>query len=258
MRKSFILAACESAPMIVSRLDWQREAGSNDVGGVGAQILEDRYEPKETDLLLKLVVARRQLYGAGVFVIDCGAHVGAFTVPLAQAMEGWGHVLAIEAQERMFYALCGNLALNNLWNARALWGAVAERDGYLEGPIVDYTTPTNFGGISMIPRHNKDCAQPISYGHTIPAYRLDSFEFMRLDVIKIDVEGMERQVLSGARMMIRRFKPAMVIEWIKVDGGIAAIQEEIPDYRLEPFGIDMVCLHRDDPLWKNFNIKEVA
>ena len=32
-------------------------------------------------------------------------------------MFGWGTVIAIEAQERVYYALCGNITINNCLNA---------------------------------------------------------------------------------------------------------------------------------------------
>src|SRR5260370_16749261 len=39
------------------------------------------------------------------------------TIEWAKRMTGWGSVLAIEAQERIYYALAGNIALNNCFNS---------------------------------------------------------------------------------------------------------------------------------------------
>jgi FkbM family methyltransferase len=53
-----------------------------------------------------------------VFVaIDCGANIGTHTIEWAKKMTGWGAVIGIEAQERIFYALAGNIAINNCFNA---------------------------------------------------------------------------------------------------------------------------------------------
>ena len=68
---------------------------------------------------------RRQYFGDGVVLVDCGANIGVHTVECAVEMTGWGSVLAIAAQERLYYALAGNIALNNCFNARALDAPVA-------------------------------------------------------------------------------------------------------------------------------------
>ena len=62
---------------------------------------------------------RRRFHGDGVVAIDCGANIGVHTVEWAIAMTGWGSVVAIEAQERIYYALAGNIAINNCFNAIA-------------------------------------------------------------------------------------------------------------------------------------------
>jgi FkbM family methyltransferase len=257
--KAFILLACDDAPMIFSRLDWQREGDGNRVGGVGAQLLEGTYEPDTAQILRALVLARRDQKGDGVRVLDCGAHVGAVLVPLAKFMTGWGEIIGIEAQERLFYALAGNIALNNLWNAHAICGAVADRLGFLEAPVVDYTVPTNLGGISLIPSNNVDhFNQKLDRCIPVTALTIDCMRLPRLDVIKIDVEGMELQVLKGAENTIQRDKPFMVIEWIKVEGGVDAIKDELPGYRCEPIGMDVLAIPADNPLWDNIVVKADA
>lgn len=42
--------------------------------------------------------------------------------------------------------------------------------------------------------------------------RLDSFVFDKVDVIKIDVEGFEAQVLSGAHAVVREHLPVLIVE----------------------------------------------
>ena len=63
---------------------------------------------------------------AGRIWLDCGANIGVHAVNWARHIFPEGQVLAIEAQERIFYALAGNLLLNNVHNARAIWAAVGE------------------------------------------------------------------------------------------------------------------------------------
>ena len=117
---AFVLAASEHGTMIVNRFDY-RMVGENQGIGVGYQILESAaYDAAEVNAALGLLALRRQYFGDGVVAIDCGANIGVHTVEWAKRMTGWGNVLAIEAQERVFYALAGNIAINNCFNARAL------------------------------------------------------------------------------------------------------------------------------------------
>lgn len=46
----------------------------------------------------------------------------------------------------------------------------------------------------------------------VPLRTLDSFDFADVDFIKIDVEGLERAVVAGARETILRCKPVIIVE----------------------------------------------
>lgn len=48
-------------------------------------------------------------------ILDIGAHVGTMTLPFARHVNQ-GRVYAFEAQPMLYYALCGNVAVNNLYN----------------------------------------------------------------------------------------------------------------------------------------------
>jgi FkbM family methyltransferase len=52
-------------------------------------------------------------------------------------------------------------------------------------------------------------------GQSVPVTTLDSFfegKLERLDFIKVDVEGMEEEVLRGGRGLLTRFQPAILFE----------------------------------------------
>jgi hypothetical protein len=113
-RIGFVLAATSHGPLILNRLDYHIVDKENAKGyGVGFEILEQSaFVPGEIALSISLLDLRRKYFGDGVMVIDCGANIGVHTIEWARHMTGWGSVLAIEAQERIFYALAGNIALN--------------------------------------------------------------------------------------------------------------------------------------------------
>src|SRR4029077_805034 len=110
---AFVLTASECGPLIVNRFDGH--ITKDGVGfGVGYDILETSTDASEgVALVASLLGVRRQHFGDGVFAIDCGANIGIHTIEWAKTMTGWGSVLAIEAQERIFYALAGNISINN-------------------------------------------------------------------------------------------------------------------------------------------------
>src|SRR5579883_1534557 len=135
---AFVLAASNHGTMIVNRLDY-RMINANEGFGVGFQILETAsFDPQEVMLAVQLLAARRRHHGDGVLAIDCGANIGVHTIEWAVAMPGWGSVLAIEAQERIYYALAGNIAINNCFNAMALHAAVSSEPGVMTIPNPNY------------------------------------------------------------------------------------------------------------------------
>lgn len=108
----FVVVSANTGSMIVNYLDRQ----TNQAGltyGVGYQFLtQGRFEPEEIQRILALLNLRRQYFGDGVIMLDCGANIGAVTIPAGIEMTGWGKVISFEAQERIYYALAGNVAIN--------------------------------------------------------------------------------------------------------------------------------------------------
>lgn len=161
-------------------------------------------EYSELELQFLLRAVRR-----GDVVIEIGANIGAHTVPLAERVGEAGRVLAFEPQRIVFQSLCANLALNSITNTFCFNCALSDRDGELSVPSADYSRQGNFGGISM--------REP-GQGETVPAYRLDTVcTLPRIRMIKIDVEGMEVEVIRGAEQTIRRHKPILYVENDRVD-----------------------------------------
>src|SRR5260370_1669011 len=92
----FVLAASNHGPLIVDRFDYHRVGEG--FYGVGGQILElSAFDPEEIDLLLSLLRCRRQHFGDGAMMIDCGANIGVHTIEAATAMTRSGPVRRLEA-----------------------------------------------------------------------------------------------------------------------------------------------------------------
>jgi len=248
---AFVLAASDQGTLIVNRFDYRMVDQRSGIG-VGFQILEgSSFDPDEVDTALNLLGLRRNYFGDGVIALDCGANIGVHTIEWAKRMSGWGQVIAIEAQERVYYALAGNIAINNCFNARALHAAVAARSGTMKIPTPDYLSPASFGSLELRQREGVEfIGQSIDYSEaraaTIPAVALDSLALPRIDLIKIDVEGMELDAIEGAAASVARFHPILIVESIKSDK--AKLSEVLlgHGYRLFGMGLNILAIHETD------------
>jgi len=254
---AFVLASSDHGTMIINRFDY-RMVNENQGYGVGFQILEDgAYNRNEIDLTLNLLELRRKYFGDGVVAVDCGANIGVHTIEWAKKMSGWGSVIAIEAQERIFYALAGNIAINNCFNAVAMFAAVAANIGAIRIPRVDYLKPASFGSLELKQRANGEfIGQPIDYSDQkaveVPSVSVDSLNLKRMDLIKIDVEGMEFDVLDGAENSIREHRPILFVEALKVDPAKLRLRLQQLGYVNFAVGMNILAIHKTDKTQEHF------
>jgi FkbM family methyltransferase len=257
----FILVASNHGTMILNRNDYCLD-GKGDGWGVGYQILNTgSHDHQEVDFILALLERRRKYFGAGVVALDCGANIGVHTVEWARAMYGWGEVLAFEAQEKIFYALAGNVAINNCLNVSARYCAVGENCGQIEIPEPDYLVPASFGSLELKKTARTEfIGQQIDYQKTrcVPQISIDSLRLKRLDLIKIDVEGMEADVLKGATESIAAHSPIMMIEILKTDKTIIERLLLTVGYRCYVLGYMLLAVHADDPLAAKIRVENGA
>ena len=254
---AFVLASSNHGTMIINRFDYRIQDG---IGvGVGHQLLEQAcFDPVEVELAVQLLEMRRRFFGDGAVAIDCGANIGVHTVEWATAMTGWGSVVAIEAQERIYYALAGNIAINNAFNAVAMHAAVSSVSGVMSIPEPDYLKASSFGSLELRQRpDNEFIGQPIDYsaGKLVPVQQLalDDMKLPRVDLIKLDIEGMEMEALEGARETIERCHPILLIEQIKTGREALSAWLTARGYQPIDAGINIVAVHESDPTLQHLN-----
>ena len=163
----------------------------------GALARYGEYSESEVDLW-------RGILRPTALVADVGANIGIHTVALSGLVPE-GFVVAIEPLTYLFYGLCANLFLNGITNVKAINACAGAAQGTLKVPALDYTATgdvANYGGMNM--EHHVQ-------GNPVAVVRLDDI-CQRLDFIKIDVEGMEWQVISGAKRIVEECQPILYVE----------------------------------------------
>ena len=173
-------------------------------------------------------------------------------------MFGWGRVIAFEAQERIYYALAGNVCMNNCFNAEANFAAVGAKEGFMLVPSPNYFIPSSFESLEIQEREsNEYIGQNIDYSpekcKSVKVVSIDSLNLERLDFVKIDIEGMEIEARNGSRMVIDKFKPQFLVERLKSsENEIGTFLREY-GYRIFSFGINVIAIHNDDPALQRIN-----
>ena len=82
--------------------------------------------------------------------------------------------------------------------------------------ILDYNVRSSFGSIEIGKKEGfENIGQVTTVYEQVKCVTIDSFNFQKVDLLKLDIEGMEEQALNGARETIARCKPFLFIEYIK-------------------------------------------
>lgn len=123
-------------------------------------------------------------------VVDVGGNVGFYAIRQAQRARD-GRVLVFEPSPKVFRRLSRNLEQNRLSHARAVNAAVGASRGmahFIESPLSV--------NCRVIPVQSENSIEVrcITLDEALPEYGVS-----KVDILKIDTEGHERQVLSGAR-----------------------------------------------------------
>jgi len=173
----------------------------------------------------------------GAVVIDIGASLGEWAVPLARAVGPTGRLFAFEPQPLAARALMATFRINDLKQAQAIEAAVSDWSGAQDLAMPEIASSAVDSGRARI--------GAAGAGETILSVRsvtVDAFVgeagLERLDLVKIDVEGHERAVLEGARNALAHFRPAIVMETgHESEGDRAAIDALLRGIGYSPIGV---------------------
>ncbi len=196
--------------------------------GAMLYVAGDQYVGRSLDLYGEFSEGEATVFGQilkpGMVAVDAGANIGCHTVSMARHVAPKGAVFAFEAQRIVHQMLCANVALNGLLNVVTHHAALGGQAGEIIVPQIDYAKGGNYGGLAL---------GEFKRGETVTMETIDGLDLPACHLIKIDVEGMELEVLKGSVETITRYQPLLYVENDRRDRSPALIEWLLSqDYRL--------------------------
>ena len=173
-------------------------------------LMRESYEQKNFIKTMKYIKNKN-------VAIDCGAHIGVWSKRLSQI---FNKVICFEPVPR--HRECHKL--NCISNNIELYDVALSNKNLSKVPMkLNYgnsgKSSMDFEGLKKKVRKNEKIIN-------VKTKTLDSYNFKKVDFIKIDVEGFELFLLEGAKETIKKYKPIIYMEdWKKTESGGLAIPE---------------------------------
>lgn len=156
----------------------------------------------------------RRFVPSGGIVADVGSFIGTHAIALARATGALGQVLAFEPRRNTFAVLGRNIHRNGLdaiIQARNV--GISDQPGTIH--LIDPEEGSqNLGSLALVDQGG---------GYEVELITLDMLDLSRLDLLKIDVEGMEANVIQGARQTLQRCRPVVFAECNSVSGAASTL-----------------------------------
>jgi FkbM family methyltransferase len=180
-------------------------------------------------------------------IVDGGANIGFFTVPVAHRTQGRNNrIVAFEPQRQLVQALGGSLAINGYRHVYLHNCGLGAEPGIAELPAVDYSIAQDFGTVSLSDRTTV-AEDGWMNDRVVDITSIDAMALPRLDFFKLDVEGYEVPALTGALDTIKKHRPWIWVEYFIT--GTEPIKQalcSVPDY--DYYIVDyqnMLCMPRE-------------
>ncbi len=160
------------------------------------------YEKTEWEMLLRMM-------GKRFIVWDIGANVGWYALNLAKLFPE-AQILAFEPIPSTFRQLERNVQINELSNIRIYNFGFSDANGHIKF----YLQSQNSANASSANLSEEECAQQM----ICQVLRIDDFAekgFLKMDLVKCDVEGAELLVLKGGARSVEKCKPVIFTEMLR-------------------------------------------
>ena len=174
----------------------------------------DIYEPKTIEFLIS--------HGRDGDIVHAGTYFGDFLPALSQSRMHDAKVWAFEPNPENYRCALITCLINGLQKVELINAALSERRGTLTMVKSDVSGRALGGGSKILKQNNEISSereetvqvQAVTIDETIPMDR-------KVSVIQLDVEGYEKQALSGALKTIQRCLPIIVLETLPEDNWLA-------------------------------------
>ncbi|HEY6894322.1 MAG TPA: FkbM family methyltransferase, partial [Rhodanobacteraceae bacterium] len=193
----------DEVPVEVSARGYRMYARASDVA-IGAPLIAGFGHDANVDAALRAHLK------PGATFLDIGANIGVFTALGASAVGARGHVIAVEPIARNAELIERSCQSNGFANVRVIRAAASDRTGTLE-LRTEATTSNAATPAAAGERLRAETGATIR----VPTVVLDEVlvDLERLDLVKIDVAGMEPRALRGLARTIERFQPILISEF---------------------------------------------
>jgi len=163
------------------------------------------FEPNEMYLLSTVL-------GSGCTFVDVGANIGLYSLLAARIVGEEGRVLSFEPSPRERELLEDNIARNGL--SQVAIDGRALGDAPNDGVVLHLADELHAGQntLGSVVYENVRLAADVTVEMTTLDHAVRQSGLDKVDVVKIDVEGAEFAVLSGARDILRTMRPLLMME----------------------------------------------
>ncbi len=191
---------------------------------------------------------------AGDTVLDFGAHIGLFAAMAAKAVGNNGKVYAFEPSPSTNELLKKTVQINN---ASGIINTFQKAVGGSVGKTTFFVSEGQADNANSLVNYKED--RPF-HGIEIDVTTIDTFvkdqQLIKIDFIKIDVEGAEYDAMKGAMETFRTFRPKAILaihpEPVKAKGdSLGAIYDLVKElnykalYEDSPISREAFCSHTD-------------
>lgn len=168
---------------------------------IGRSLFSQGFEIEEIEFVCRTL-------NLGDTFFDVGANAGLYTIIAAKCVGENGHVYAFEPGERELKLLLHNIRINDINNVTVVQSAVSNIKGNVNFAIsVD-------GAMNSLLKTNHP-SQKIQKWQQVEVTTLDDIveelSVKKVNFLKIDVEGAEKQVLDGAKILLESQKEIVVL-----------------------------------------------
>ena len=150
----------------------------------------------------------------GKTVYDIGGFEGIFTIFFAKSVGKNGKVITFEPNPQNFSKLLENVKLNNFDNIVKLQqlalGRKKEKVTFAYHPSAPARGSVQKGITTRISGKNGEKISQVDVDSLDNQVRAENLP--KPDIVKIDVEGLELDVLFGMRETIRKYRPKLIVE----------------------------------------------